>query len=285
MIRRPAIATVVLLGLLTLAFSAQQSGTTYGDRFRFTVTGCTLLSGSGSPESAVTGSVCDLYVRSDMSGSNPSVYYKATGTATNTGWVALLGSGAAGPTDATYLTQTANSTLSAEQALGALASGILKSTTTTGVVSIAAPDTDYLAPTSMIDGASVTTQRVGVTTLTDASATTLLTIAMADTARTGGELAFAVDTTDASADSDVATGAVRFAAQRKGGSITCAIGTIGTGVVTKSHGGADLTVAATCDATSGTAIVLKLTADTALTATTFKAHWHLTMLKGHGAIS
>lgn len=48
---------------------------------------------------------------------------------------ASAGSGA--PADATYITQTANAGLSAEQALGALATGILKSTTTTGVVSIA----------------------------------------------------------------------------------------------------------------------------------------------------
>lgn len=41
------------------------------------------------------------------------------------------------PKDATYITQTANSTLTNEQALGALSTGILKSTTTTGVLSIA----------------------------------------------------------------------------------------------------------------------------------------------------
>lgn len=48
------------------------------------------------------------------------------------------GGGGGAPTDATYIVQTANGSLSAEQALGALATGILKSTTTTGVVSIAA---------------------------------------------------------------------------------------------------------------------------------------------------
>lgn len=41
------------------------------------------------------------------------------------------------PSNATYITQTANGTLSAEQALGSLATGILKNTTTTGVLSIA----------------------------------------------------------------------------------------------------------------------------------------------------
>jgi hypothetical protein len=49
-------------------------------------------------------------------------------------------SGGGAPTDATYITQTLNGGLSAEQALGALATGVLTVTTTTGVVaSVAAP--------------------------------------------------------------------------------------------------------------------------------------------------
>lgn len=44
----------------------------------------------------------------------------------------------AAPRAATYITQTADSELSAEQALGALASGYLKNTTTTGVLSVQA---------------------------------------------------------------------------------------------------------------------------------------------------
>lgn len=52
------------------------------------------------------------------------------------------------PTTATYITQTADGTLSAEQALGSLATGILKNTTTTGVLSIAAAGTDYAAAPS-----------------------------------------------------------------------------------------------------------------------------------------
>lgn len=54
------------------------------------------------------------------------------------------GSGA--PTDATYITQTANASLSNEQALGSLDTGLVKNTTTTGVLSIAAQGTDYYAP-------------------------------------------------------------------------------------------------------------------------------------------
>ena len=45
----------------------------------------------------------------------------------------LVATGGA-PTDATYITQTANGSLSAEQALGALASGIMRVSTTDGVV-------------------------------------------------------------------------------------------------------------------------------------------------------
>ena len=50
------------------------------------------------------------------------------------------------PIGATYITQTPNATLTNEQALSVLATGILKSTTATGVVSIAAQGTDYYAP-------------------------------------------------------------------------------------------------------------------------------------------
>lgn len=50
------------------------------------------------------------------------------------------------PTNATYLTQTPNATLTNEQAMSALATGLVKNTTTTGVQSIAAQGTDYYAP-------------------------------------------------------------------------------------------------------------------------------------------
>src|SRR5574338_50005 len=64
---------------------------------------------------------------------------------TNSGYVALTtgSSGSFAPANAKYIVQTADATLSAEQALGSLATGILKNTTTTGVLSIAAAGTDY----------------------------------------------------------------------------------------------------------------------------------------------
>jgi len=54
------------------------------------------------------------------------------------------GSGA--PTDATYIVQTANGSLSAEQVMGSLATGLVKNTTTTGVQSIATANVDYSTP-------------------------------------------------------------------------------------------------------------------------------------------
>ena len=53
---------------------------------------------------------------------------------------------AAAPAGATYITQTADGTLTNEQALSALSTGIVKVTTTTGVISSAADGTDYLCP-------------------------------------------------------------------------------------------------------------------------------------------
>jgi hypothetical protein len=50
------------------------------------------------------------------------------------------------PSTSTYIVQTADAGLSAEQALASLATGIVKNTTATGVLSIAVAGTDYVAP-------------------------------------------------------------------------------------------------------------------------------------------
>lgn len=65
----------------------------------------------------------------------------------NGGAYSDLGSGGSGgaPTDAKYITQTANSTLTAEQALSSLGTGLVKNTTGTGVLSIATAGSDYIA--------------------------------------------------------------------------------------------------------------------------------------------
>jgi hypothetical protein len=61
-------------------------------------------------------------------------------------WTAIAGSGAA-PATATYLLQVANADLPNAQAMGALGTGLVKNTTTTGVQSIAVAGTDYTTPT------------------------------------------------------------------------------------------------------------------------------------------
>lgn len=51
---------------------------------------CTIQSGAGSPNSSITGSVCDVFLRTD-GGAATTFYVKESGTATNTGWVAVGG--------------------------------------------------------------------------------------------------------------------------------------------------------------------------------------------------
>ncbi len=79
---------------------------------------------------AVTGT---LATRTGAFSTDDCAKFNAAGQMVSAG--AACGSGGGGaPTDATYITQTANGSLSAEQALGGLASGCLSSTTTTGVI-------------------------------------------------------------------------------------------------------------------------------------------------------
>lgn len=61
-------------------------------------------------------------------------------------WHMIAGSGGGAPTDAKYIVQQANGTLTAEQALGDLATGILKSANVSGILSIAVAGTDYYNP-------------------------------------------------------------------------------------------------------------------------------------------
>ncbi|PYS92486.1 MAG: hypothetical protein DMF62_00325 [Acidobacteria bacterium] len=64
-------------------------------------------------------------------------------------WAVPSGGGGA-PTTATYITETSDATLSAEFALGSLATGLLKNTTTTGVPTIAVAKTDYWDTTDFV---------------------------------------------------------------------------------------------------------------------------------------
>ena len=85
------------------------------------------------------------------------------------------GGGGGAPTDATYITQTANGTLSAEQALSSLASGIMRVATTTGVITaltdsagIAANISDEQGTGALVLATSptLTTPNIGVATAT-----------------------------------------------------------------------------------------------------------------------
>lgn len=66
-------------------------------RLRVTTGPCLWSAGAGTPEGAVTGNICDLYLRTNGS-SGSTLYIKSSGTG-NTGWSSPGGSGAA-PTTA-----------------------------------------------------------------------------------------------------------------------------------------------------------------------------------------
>lgn len=74
-------------------------------------------------------------VLSDEVGTGAAVFENADATLGTITVTSCTGCGSSGaPTDATYITQTANGSLSAEQALATLSSGIMRVATTTGVV-------------------------------------------------------------------------------------------------------------------------------------------------------
>ena len=132
-----------LLATFMVGVAAVQ-GTSFLSKVYLGTGACLLQTGSGTPESAVSGTTCDFYLRTNGA-AGTILYIKESGSGTTTGWVAYSGAGATAPLGATYITQTADATLSAEQALGLLATGYMKNTTTTGVVSVQAvpiPGTD-----------------------------------------------------------------------------------------------------------------------------------------------
>ena len=100
------------------------------------------------------------------------LYYVAE----NMTWVASSGGA---PSNATYITQTPNGSLSNEQALSALSTGLLKSTTGTGVITIAPPawgnvyalTPPVLADFTAVNQGDATLTQDGVTLLLDAPGT------------------------------------------------------------------------------------------------------------------
>ncbi len=96
--RHPIRLLAIISTLLALAapVAAQPSVTGVFARVKFGT--CTLRSGSGSPESSVTGSICDVYVRTDTG----AMYSKTSGSG-NTGWT-LLATGGSGTVTSIALT-------------------------------------------------------------------------------------------------------------------------------------------------------------------------------------
>ncbi len=160
-------------GRLTMTELGAQPPTTASYTRVILNNGCTLTAGSGTPEGVLSGSPCDVYLRTNGA-AGTVLYAKETGTATTTGWIAYAGgAGSFAPVGATYLTQTADGTLTAEQALAALASGYMKITTGTGVVASQAvpiPAADGgtgVVSTATFPSSGVVTTDAGSSTLTN----------------------------------------------------------------------------------------------------------------------
>jgi hypothetical protein len=119
------------------------------------------------------------------------------------------------PSSATYIVQTANGTLTNEQALGALATGLVKNTTTTGVLSIAAAGTDFVGPGAVTtSGLTMATARLlGRSTASTGAIEEItvgsgLNLSAGTLSATGGGGAVATDAIwDAKGDLAVGTGA------------------------------------------------------------------------------
>jgi uncharacterized membrane protein len=137
----------------------------------------------------------------------------AAGSLTNDGagnmsWAAA-GSGA--PSTATYIVQTASAGLSAEQVLGSLATGIVKNTTTTGVLSIASQGTDYYAPggtdVAVADGGTGASTLTGILRGNGTAAFTVITVSstVGQVLRVTGADTYAFGAVDL-ADTDAVTG-------------------------------------------------------------------------------
>lgn len=96
----------------------------------WTSTGWAQNQGRGGPNTAVTG----LPSAIDDPANGECYTYNAASQ--NGEWDSCAAGAGGAPTNATYLTQVAEAGLDSEQALGALGTGLMKNTTTTGVVSI-----------------------------------------------------------------------------------------------------------------------------------------------------
>lgn len=126
---------------------------------------------------------------------NGDIWYDSTANTLDArinGATVNLGAGGGAPSTATYITQTADGTLSAEQALGALATGVLKNTTTSGVLSIAVAGTDYVAPARTLAVAGTANEITSSAGTQDLSADRTWTLSLPATIDLGAKTSFEI---------------------------------------------------------------------------------------------
>lgn len=142
-------------------------------------------------------------------------------------WGACPGAGTGAPTDAKYIVQQSNGSLSDEQALGALGSGLVLNTTTTGVLSIYA-------------GQTCTNQVIRILSAAGAATCATITSAFVDSsiALTGGHLGQFAATTSAQLagviSDETGSGALVFATSPT--FVTPILGTPSSGTLTNATG-------------------------------------------------
>lgn len=124
----------------TVTFEVTIDGTTWAaqDMTQTTsTTPTTTTTGNGIWVGATVGTKMRVRFSTRSSGSVVASI-RATMNVASSGFGTGVNGSSGAPVDATYVVQTSNGTLTNEQVLGVLATGLMKSTTTTGVVSIAA---------------------------------------------------------------------------------------------------------------------------------------------------
>jgi hypothetical protein len=86
------LGAVVLAAVFAAAVFAEgrvEQGPVFGTKVYLGASGaCVLQTGAGSPETAVTGNVCDFYLQTNGT-AGATLFIKESGTATNTGWRAV----------------------------------------------------------------------------------------------------------------------------------------------------------------------------------------------------
>lgn len=186
-------------GTVTLVSVVTANGISGSVATSTTTPAITLTLGAITPSSvAATGTITG----SNISGTNTGDQTTITGNSgTATKWATarlLAGNSVDGSANAPFANKfivqgTADTGLSGAQFMGALGTGIVKNTTTTGVQSIAAAGTDYEVPLSFTTGLTRTTNTVTVNTSQNiATLSNLTTNGFVKTS--GGTGALSVDT-------------------------------------------------------------------------------------------